>query len=689
MKGLGLAGAGLGVAASASPVFHDMDEVMSSGASRKLPWYINEREAENLTVEVDWDKKERYDKRKFTVVSPAEAERRVQIQLDNIKAKWTTPNTGMTAKDYAFFAGSASDAIGAGVPLTKGDATLMYTFGGTTQPGGYNYKQLGLPRWSGTPEENLKMVTAVLRFWGAHDVGAHEINEKTQKVFYSADPAGRPYTFADVDNASSDSNHACLIPNKAKTVLTWVVPMSRVGQYSAPDGFNILNKVSMGIGYSMGDIIQNRILSFLGALGYLSISRNCGGMNVAHGNLAGLGEHGRTDYLINVDYGANVRYTDFVVTDLPIDDSLFQTFKNPFTFPFGLDASGNAFLSPAFADAAGLVTPDDYGIPRWQGTPEENAAMYRTAVRICGGRETHFLPLDEKTIKLVSAAKGGKPIVFEDVDLPYTDATKCVIPNKCKYAAITMVGQEPVTTKNHAPDFGGTFGAHQAYSMAAKIEFMLRAFMRGIGYLDVFGATEINVPWGIVSGLSELSRMKSGMNPKVGSLFRKCVIGLTDMEFPVSKPIDAGMHRFCYDCGKCAEMCPAQAIVKRDVLREPTWEITSPDNPTGNPTNLKPELFNRPGKRVWPFNHFACHNLWVETASDGCGRCQGLCVFNNFHLSSIHPLVKTTVSVTPLLNSFFYNADRLFGYGELPESSREDFWLKPDKYLPITGFKNY
>ncbi|MEQ4487221.1 MAG: reductive dehalogenase [Dehalococcoides mccartyi] len=372
-----------------------------------------------------------------------------------------------------------------------------------------------------------------------------------------------------------------------------------------------------------------------------------------------------------------------------IDDSLFQTFKNPFTFPFGLDASGNAFLSPAFADAAGLVTPDDYGIPRWQGTPEENAAMYRTAVRICGGRETHFLPLDEKTIKLVSAAKGGKPIVFEDVDLPYTDATKCVIPNKCKYAAITMVGQEPVTTKNHAPDFGGTFGAHQAYSMAAKIEFMLRAFMRGIGYLDVFGATEINVPWGIVSGLSELSRMKSGMNPKVGSLFRKCVIGLTDMEFPVSKPIDAGMHRFCYDCGKCAEMCPAQAIVKRDVLREPTWEITSPDNPTGNPTNLKPELFNRPGKRVWPFNHFACHNLWVETASDGCGRCQGLCVFNNFHLSSIHPLVKTTVSVTPLLNSFFYNADRLFGYGELPESSREDFWLKPDKYLPITGFKNY
>ncbi|MEQ4489081.1 MAG: reductive dehalogenase [Dehalococcoides mccartyi] len=318
MKGLGLAGAGLGVAASASPVFHDMDEVMSSGASRKLPWYINEREAENLTVEVDWDKKERYDKRKFTVVSPAEAERRVQIQLDNIKAKWTTPNTGMTAKDYAFFAGSASDAIGAGVPLTKGDATLMYTFGGTTQPGGYNYKQLGLPRWSGTPEENLKMVTAVLRFWGAHDVGAHEINEKTQKVFYSADPAGRPYTFVDVDNASSDSNHACLIPNKAKTVLTWVVPMSRVGQYSAPDGFNILNKVSMGIGYSMGDIIQNRILSFLGALGYLSISRNCGGMNVAHGNLAGLGEHGRTDYLINVDYGANVRYTDFVVTDLPI-----------------------------------------------------------------------------------------------------------------------------------------------------------------------------------------------------------------------------------------------------------------------------------------------------------------------------------------------------------------------------------
>ncbi|RAL68968.1 Tetrachloroethene reductive dehalogenase TceA [Dehalococcoides mccartyi] len=37
MKGLGLAGAGLGVASSASPVFHDMDEVISSVTLRNCP----------------------------------------------------------------------------------------------------------------------------------------------------------------------------------------------------------------------------------------------------------------------------------------------------------------------------------------------------------------------------------------------------------------------------------------------------------------------------------------------------------------------------------------------------------------------------------------------------------------------------------------------------------------------------
>lgn len=64
MKGIGLAGAGLGDAAAAAPVFHDLDEVTASPNSvRKLPWYVKEREFFDLTVEIDWAGKERFDKR--------------------------------------------------------------------------------------------------------------------------------------------------------------------------------------------------------------------------------------------------------------------------------------------------------------------------------------------------------------------------------------------------------------------------------------------------------------------------------------------------------------------------------------------------------------------------------------------------------------------------------------------------
>ena len=43
MKALGLAGAGVGAAAAAAPVFHDLDEVMSSASMQKHPWYVKER----------------------------------------------------------------------------------------------------------------------------------------------------------------------------------------------------------------------------------------------------------------------------------------------------------------------------------------------------------------------------------------------------------------------------------------------------------------------------------------------------------------------------------------------------------------------------------------------------------------------------------------------------------------------
>ena len=47
MKGLGLAGAGIGTVAAVAPAFHDLDELTSKGTQTQLDWWVKERELEN------------------------------------------------------------------------------------------------------------------------------------------------------------------------------------------------------------------------------------------------------------------------------------------------------------------------------------------------------------------------------------------------------------------------------------------------------------------------------------------------------------------------------------------------------------------------------------------------------------------------------------------------------------------
>ncbi|MEN8614021.1 twin-arginine translocation signal domain-containing protein, partial [Dehalogenimonas sp. THU2] len=46
MKGLGLAGAGIGAAAAIAPSFSDLDELAASGPSARHPWWVKENELE-------------------------------------------------------------------------------------------------------------------------------------------------------------------------------------------------------------------------------------------------------------------------------------------------------------------------------------------------------------------------------------------------------------------------------------------------------------------------------------------------------------------------------------------------------------------------------------------------------------------------------------------------------------------
>jgi epoxyqueuosine reductase len=180
MKALGLTGAGLGATAALVPSFHDLDEVMSAPtATRNRPWYVKERAHLDTTTEVDWDLLKRWDNRnnaqstyaashypsyasaaERSASGSARRKEREQGQLDGYDHKWR--------------ALSAAKSDGSEVP-----AYGFATFTDPTKQGSSN-EALGLPKWTGSPEEASRLMMAAIRFSGASMVGFDEIDTKYQ-----------------------------------------------------------------------------------------------------------------------------------------------------------------------------------------------------------------------------------------------------------------------------------------------------------------------------------------------------------------------------------------------------------------------------------------------------------------------------------------------------------------------------
>nr|UZH91622.1 reductive dehalogenase [uncultured bacterium] len=344
----------------------------------------------------------------------------------------------------------------------------------------------------------------------------------------------------------------------------------------------------------------------------------------------------------------------------------------------------------------GIRTPEIYGVPRWEGTPEENATMMRSVIRWAGGGTVGFGKVDDKTVKFINSdaeplAPGLPPqqIVFEDSEKGYQVPGKQVIPNKCRYVITTAV-REQLDTSRYSPTLVSAAECTKGYSQVAITAIRVMTFLRGIGYTSVsggFGGTWYNnIAWGVMTGLGELSRMKEMITPETGPIIRLTLAFWTDLPLPVTNPIDAGMHKFCHDCRRCADACPSGAI---PTYRDPSWDITQVSNSAGNPDHLKPELFNNPGHKSWYLNHFACQNYWGESASL-CAICAGSCVFSKLADSSVHELVKGVVATTPALNGFFYNMDKAYGYNDFDDDKATEWWENPDKYQPLhNAFTNY
>jgi epoxyqueuosine reductase len=314
--------------------------------------------------------------------------------------------------------------------------------------------------------------------------------------------------------------------------------------------------------------------------------------------------------------------------------------------------------------------PDELEYPRYEGTPEENTRMVRAAAKLFGAASAGVVELDENTRKLFYSFDGweGRKVEFEDVDKAYETKKKKVIPYKAQWVIVYTIRMSPPTIAT-APAALTTAASAMGYSEGTSVQLRLQHFINRLGYqclADGNMGTSGNSPgFGVLAGLGELSRLNRMISPRWGPLVRVFKV-ITDLPLAPTKPIDAGIFRFCRDCKKCAEFCPSNAL---SMETEPTWEVQGP--------------WNNPGVKAYYEKAPNCFSHWLRLGGHDCGICIASCPFSKQDKSfiHIHDFVRQIIATTPAFNRMFRKLDTDRGYGKDPES-----WWELD--LPPHGYKN-
>ncbi len=318
----------------------------------------------------------------------------------------------------------------------------------------------------------------------------------------------------------------------------------------------------------------------------------------------------------------------------------------------------HAFLGPELMVPFGMSgIPDDLKYPRYEGTPEENTRMVRAAAKLYGADSVGVVELDENTRKLIYEFDGwdGKKWEFEDVDKAYETEKKKVIPYKAKWVIVYTIRMSAASLAT-APTALATAASSLAYSEGTSVQLRLQQFIRRLGYqclADGNMGTSGNSPgFGVLAGLGELSRLNRMLSPRWGPFVRVYKV-ITDLPLAPTKPIDAGIFRFCRDCKKCAEVCPSNAL---SMDKEPSWEIQG--------------HWNNAGVRTYYEKAPNCFSHWLSIGGHDCGICLAACPFSKLDKSfiHIHNMVREIVSTTPVFNKMFRKLDTDQGYGMSPES---------------------
>ena len=389
---------------------------------------------------------------------------------------------------------------------------------------------------------------------------------------------------------------------------------------------------------------------------------------------------------------------------------------------------GRSLTGPAAATAWNAAAYLANGSAKWQGTPEENTLMLRAAMRYFGAPQFGVIKLTAQTKKLLNSIEPGlasmnaasfggtwaettpasirtnksRRIRFKDMDLsnypPAAEGTTTNGPyaednldDPEGYGNIWLPNGEAWILSYSIPMDKELFRTGQGilrivgnvsrYSQQAFIQSKIQRFLKGLGYWcagygnRAFGLLPAQGA-AILSGECEQGRSNNVViSPEYGSV---CGYFSAITNFPLveTKPIDAGIWRFCHTCKKCAETCPGEAISKES---KPSWDI--PKSKWNSGTDPSSTGYARVGKKTFWTDAPSCKMI-TETAYS-CGSCMGTCTFNVEDSAIIHEAVRSTLSVTSLFNGFLWRADSWYGFGLTPKD-QIDRWYS--QYRPAFNY---
>lgn len=311
------------------------------------------------------------------------------------------------------------------------------------------------------------------------------------------------------------------------------------------------------------------------------------------------------------------------------------------------------------------ISLEDLGVPKWQGTPEENLHMMRVASRFFGSYWSGAAELNSKNVKCIEAGVRGafkKNVVHRDVSEYQTTDAEIIIPNGWNYV-YTWVMQHPQLGLSTSP---GMLTNPYGYFFVTNTKARVESFIQNLGY-GVGVASVGTGAFPTLTGVTEMTRQGANVIvPSHGAMPRRTETVVTDLPLAYSRPVDSGIYRFCHTCKKCAETCLTGSISMED---EPSWEV-------------RDRYMNIPGLKHFYLNYSSCGPWKSRYAPGYCGMCLSVCVFRNFNEALIHPIIQAVTTNTPIFNSFFRQMDDIFGYrtnlmgnrAHTEDDTVEQFW---------------